>query len=90
MIESIFNESSLNLALFFLGLSVLFSIFVLLWMFLLSKSDSYKAAMALFKFTLFVVVIALLYVSIGYFISDSFAQMIENYLWINIKSDMLH
>ena len=78
--EAIFNEKYLNLDLFFFGISICLIVLILVAMFFVSSSDTYRQLLSSLKFLCFVLLISFVYLIIGYFFVDVFAGYIKTYL----------
>lgn len=79
-LEIVFEEKYLHLDLFFFGISICLIISILIAMFFISSSNTYRQLLSSLKFLCFVLSISFMYLAIGYLLDDVFAGHIKTYL----------
>lgn len=77
--EIVFNERYLNLDLFFFVISFCLIIVILAAMLFVSSSNTYRQLLSGLKFLCFVLLLSFIYLAIGYFVDDMFAEYIKTY-----------
>lgn len=76
-------EKILQIDLFLIGISVCLLVVVILSMFFISDSKTYRQMLSSLKFLCFVLIISLVFLIIGYLFVDTFAEYVRVYL-VNI------
>ncbi len=73
-------EKILQIDLFLIGISVCLLVVVILSMFFISDSKTYRQMVSAFKFLCFVLIVSLVFLIIGYLFVDTFAEYVRVYL----------